>query len=88
MREDWDRIKKRIMFKLVKDKFTRDETLRTKLLGTGNDLLVEDNTWGDTYWGKCNGKGKNHLGKILMRVRHELRQNDRFEKVWLKRNVG
>jgi len=84
MREDWDRIKKRVMFKLVKDKFTRDESLGTKLLETRNVLLVEDNTWGDTYWGKCNGKGKNHLGKILMRVRHELRQIDRFEKVWLK----
>ena len=83
MRGDWDRIKKRVMFKLVKDKFTRDETLGTKLLETGDALLVEDNTWGDTYWGKCNGKGKNHLGKILMRVRRELRQTDRFGKVWL-----
>ncbi len=85
MREDWARIKKRVMFKLVKDKFTRDESLKTKLLETGNDLLVEDNTWGDTYWGKCDGKGKNHLGKILMRVRNQLRQIDRFGKVWLGR---
>lgn len=84
MREDWDRIKKRIMFKLVKDKFTRDEPLGTKLLETGNALLVEDNTWGDTYWGKCSGEGKNHLGKILIRARRELRQIDRFGKVWLK----
>ncbi len=83
IREDWDRIKRHIMFKLVKDKFTRDESLKAKLLETGNALLVEDNTWGDTYWGKCNGKGKNHLGKILMRVRRELRQIDRLGKVWL-----
>ncbi len=85
IREDWDRIKKPIMFELVKDKFTRDESLKAKLLETGNALLVEDNTWGDTYWGKCNGKGKNHLGKILMRVRQQLRQIDRLGKVWLGR---
>ena len=85
IREDWDRIKRPIMFELVMDKFTRDESLKTKLLETGNALLVEDNTWGDTYWGKCNGEGKNHLGKILMRVRRELRQIDRLGKVWLGR---
>ena len=84
MRKDWDRIKRRVMFKLVMDKFTRNEPLKKKLLETGNDSLVEDNTWGDTYWGVYNGKGKNHLGKILMRVRRELRQIDRFGKVWLK----
>ena len=82
IREDWDKIKRRIMFKLVMDKFTRDESLKTKLLETGNALLVEENTWGDTYWGICNGNGKNHLGKILMRARRELRQIDRFGKVW------
>ena len=82
IREDWNRIKRRIMFKLVMDKFTRDESLKTKLLETGNASLVENNTWGDTYWGICNGKGKNHLGKILMRARRELRQIDRFGKVW------
>lgn len=83
IREDWDKIKKRVMLKLVKDKFTRNESLGIKLLETGNALLVEDNTWGDTYWGKCDGKGNNHLGKILMRARHQLRQSDRFGKVWL-----
>ena len=35
--------------------------------------LVEDNAWGDTFWGRCNGIGKNHLGKILMVIREELR---------------
>ena len=83
IREDWDRIKKRIMFELVMDKFTQDESLKKKLLETGNASLVEDNTWGDTYWGKCNGEGKNHLGKILMRARKEIRQLDRHGNVWL-----
>lgn len=42
------------------------------LLSTVDKELIEDNTWGDTYWGKCNGKGTNHLGNILMRKRKEL----------------
>ncbi len=32
----------------------------------------ETNTWHDTYWGVCNGVGKNMLGIQLMRVRAEL----------------
>ncbi len=83
MRKDWDRIKRRVMLKLVMDKFTRNEDLKVKLLDTEDALLVEDNTWGDTYWGQYNGKGKNHLGKILMRIRDQLRQTNRFERVWL-----
>lgn len=38
--------------------------------------LVEGNTWHDTFWGVCNGKGQNHLGRILMRVRAELRGDE------------
>ena len=35
--------------------------------------LIEGNVWNDTFWGVCNGKGHNHLGKILMKVRDEIR---------------
>jgi len=47
--------------------------LREKLLETDNRQLVEGNWHGDTFWGACGGKGQNHLGKILMEVREELR---------------
>lgn len=83
LRRNWDRKKRKIMHQLVLDKFTRHEGLRNKLLDTGSALLVEANYWGDSYWGVCDGEGSNHLGKILMRVRHEVRQIDRFSKVWL-----
>ncbi len=53
-------------------KFTRHFDLREKLLATGDRKLVEGNTWGDTFWGVCRGNGKNHLGKILMKIRAEL----------------
>ena len=44
------------------------------LLDTGGAVLIEGNTWNDTFWGACNGKGLNHLGRILMTLRHDLLQ--------------
>lgn len=73
LRHDWEDVKDQIMYDVVRDKFTRNEILRQKLLDTKDEELQEGNTWGDIYWGVCNGRGKNKLGKILMRVREELR---------------
>lgn len=61
------------MYEICKAKFTQNEDLKAKLLATGNDILEEGNTWGDRVWGTVNGVGENRLGKILMRVREELR---------------
>lgn len=72
LRPDWNDIKVDVMYQIVKDKFFRNPELRVKLLNTGDLELIEGNYWGDTFWGVCNGKGENHLGKILMRVRKEL----------------
>ena len=82
IRKNWDWIKRRVMLEIVRDKF-KNEELAKKLLATSGCELIENNTWGDTYWGVCDGEGNNYLGKILMRVRHEIRQLDRFEKVWM-----
>lgn len=73
LREDWEEIKDQLMYEIVKNKFMQHDKLREKLLATGSQELVEGNTWGDTYWGVCNGTGKNKLGTILMRVREELK---------------
>ena len=73
LRHDWEKVKFDIMYEIVKAKFTQNEDLKEKLLATGNEELQEGNTWNDRIWGVCNGKGQNHLGKILMRVRNELR---------------
>jgi len=69
LRPNWEEYKFIIMADLVRQKFFEHEILGQKLLETGDRLLVEGNTWGDRTWGVCNGRGKNHLGKILMRVR-------------------
>lgn len=52
LRPDWEEIKDREMRELVEDKF-QDPFLHQKLLDTGDVVLVEGNTWGDTYWGAC-----------------------------------
>ena len=69
LRHDWEKIKDQVMEDCVKDKFTRNSDLRLRLIETGNKELVEGNMWNDTYWGVCRGRGRNMLGKILMKVR-------------------
>ena len=34
-----------------------------------NEELIEKNWWNDTYWGECQGRGFNFLGKYLMEIR-------------------
>lgn len=72
LRKDWEKIKYKVMYDIVKDKFTRNIKLKYKLIDTNNAQLIEGNTWGDTYWGVYKGKGLNMLGNILMGVRAEL----------------
>ena len=69
----WDLMKDKVMYDIVKAKFSQNPYLRGRLLQTKDMLLVEENWWHDRYWGVCNGIGENHLGKILMRVRDELK---------------
>jgi ribA/ribD-fused uncharacterized protein len=72
LRPDWEDIKLPSMEWIVKQKFVQNHTLREMLLDTGDQELIEANTWGDTFWGVCRGVGENHLGQILMKVRQEL----------------
>jgi len=44
-----------------------------RLLATGDQELIEGNTWGDRFWGVCDGEGQNQLGRLLMELRNELR---------------
>ncbi|MEM1370056.1 MAG: NADAR family protein [Cyanobacteria bacterium P01_H01_bin.15] len=73
LREDWEEIKDEVMLVAVRKKFQTHSSLRELLLSTGNQDIVE-NAPGDYYWG-CgqDGTGRNQLGKILTRVRNELR---------------
>lgn len=72
IRDDWDSVKLDIMYEIVLAKFTQNPELLDKLKATGDAILIEGNYWHDTFWGVCEGKGKNHLGKIIMKIRAEL----------------
>jgi ribA/ribD-fused uncharacterized protein len=75
MRLRWDDVKVPVMRNLLMQKFSRPD-LRHKLLGTGYRNLVEGNTWGDTFWGVCRGKGCNMLGRLLMQTRQMFKEDD------------
>lgn len=74
LRPYWEQIKVKVMGELLRLKF-QDPELREKLLATGEEELVEGNAWNDTFWGVCNGVGQNNLGKLLMQVRQEIRED-------------
>lgn len=72
LRPDWESVKDNVMLALLFEKFEQPD-LAQRLLNTGESLLIEGNTWGDKYWGVCDGEGLNKLGKLLMFVRDHIR---------------
>ena len=80
LRDDWDKIKDRAMEICIGLKFTANPDLTRQLLATGNEFLVEGNSWHDNYWGacvcqKCQGLDQhNKLGYTLMRYRDSVRR--------------
>jgi ribA/ribD-fused uncharacterized protein len=76
LRRDWNDVKLDIMLWGIREKFKHND-LKELLLSTGDEELIEGNFWNDTFWGVCRGEGENNLGKIIMRVRGELRQQNK-----------
>ncbi len=74
LRTNWDSIKVQVMLDLLRSKF-KSLKLKQKLIDTSDSLIVEGNTWNDTFWGQCDGVGKNMLGKLLMQVRSEINES-------------
>lgn len=73
LRPDWEQVKDEVMRRAVLRKFESHADIRTILLSTGDELIVE-NAPADYYWGcGADGSGQNKLGQILMDVRAELR---------------
>jgi ribA/ribD-fused uncharacterized protein len=74
LRPDWEEVKIPVMWKGVLTKFLIHTDIQRILLSTKEQLLVEDSPT-DYYWGCGQDKtGQNHLGKLLMAVREEIRQ--------------
>lgn len=81
LRPDWEKVKDEIMLNLLRRKFDKP-ILRGNLLATGYQDLIEGNYWHDNYWGSCfcdkciRSPGHNKLGKLLMQVREEIKNED------------
>ena len=73
LRSDWKTVKLDVMLGLLRQKFAPGSMLAERLLATGDAHIEEGNHWGDHYWGTVDGKGANHLGRLLLQVRKELR---------------
>jgi hypothetical protein len=87
-RQDWEQVKRVVMMECMLAQFTCLGHLGDQLRATGDAVLVEGNTWNDTYWGAVHhGKqglpfwqvpggihyyGHNWLGRLLMMVREVL----------------
>lgn len=74
---NWDEARLPLMEGILRLKFTQNDNLKQMLLNTGEQELIESNTWHDNFWGscecsRCGDKGENNLGKLLMKIRKEL----------------
>jgi ribA/ribD-fused uncharacterized protein len=73
--DEWDKNKVYYMREIIHAKFHWVPGLAGRLINTDSAMLVEGNTWGDKYWGRCldtaTGKmvGLNKLGVLLMEER-------------------
>lgn len=76
--DNWNVIKFAIMEECLRKKFAQ-EPFKGKLMATGDEYLQEGNWWNDKVWGvdlKSNPPvGENNLGKLLMKIRSELKQS-------------
>jgi ribA/ribD-fused uncharacterized protein len=82
IRKDWDSVKLKAMEWVIREKFTKHPDLKEMLIQTGNEEIIESNYWHDIFWGvctceKCGNKGENHLGKLIMKIRDEIRNQNR-----------
>jgi len=72
---NWDATKVVVMRDLIKLKFKTNTILAEKLICTDDHFIVEGNKWGDTFWGVCDGRGRNVLGQLIMERRDFLQNN-------------
>ena len=76
-RKDWDTYKITLMEKLLRCKIEQNPYVKKKLLQTKDYMIVEDSPK-DDFWGwGPNRDGVNQLGKLWMKLRDEIRNNEK-----------
>ena len=72
-RADWNEVKIPVMEEILRAKLSQHAYVRETLEKTGKIMIVE-NSPTDSFWGRGpDWKGQNHLGKIWMRLRKQMR---------------
>lgn len=72
-RNDWNDVKRSIMKDICRHKLNQHPYILRKLKESGDATLIET-SHEDAYWGwGPNKDGENHLGKIWMELREELK---------------
>lgn len=75
-RKDWDEVKLGIMKEILHAKVEQHPYVKKKLLESGDNELIED-SYRDDFWGwGPNKDGANHLGKLWMEVREEVKTKE------------
>jgi hypothetical protein len=64
LRPDWENVKHAVMLQVTLAKYLLHADLRAALLGTGDRLLIEGNTWGDWEWGAVPFPGPDNAGPL------------------------
>jgi len=67
-RPDFNEVRIEVMRALLAQKFACGTRYRELLDDVEGDI-IEDNWWGDRFWGVYRGEGQNHLGRLLMELR-------------------
>lgn len=87
IRPDWHNIQLTVMEKILRAKFNQHPDLARKLILEEGEL-IEYNYWKDDFWGVCTDAGQNHLGKLLMKIREELKTKGVPITIWDYWNDG
>ncbi|MCK9458683.1 MAG: NADAR family protein [Proteobacteria bacterium] len=74
MVQKWETKKTEVMLEGLRKKFHYNNTLRYLLLWTGDAILIEDSPT-DMFWGGALPGSQNMLGKLLVQVRDEIKEN-------------
>ncbi|NFE94323.1 NADAR family protein [Clostridium botulinum] len=75
LREDWEDIKEAVMYNICLCKFSQNDDLAKRLMETADAYLEQESSWNDKEWGTVDGVGENKLGRILMKVREEIKKD-------------
>lgn len=79
-RKDWLEMNLQVMDHILHIKFAKGTSWHTTLMET-NTPITEWNNWHDKFFGvcvcdRCGTKGENRLGKMLMKIREEFKNEE------------